>query len=264
MIPASTGVSPSTPDPVELPSSALRALPATTSYLEQVGQARLLIGELIRKLAVGIRHSRLLTCLRGSLSIVSIDKIAELCYNFIMKPGKVQGKESNVNVPAASAPYSLPGMSGGRSISKGKENNMRIVFTDGGRAAAGYKGDTRDCVARALAIVTGKTYQEVYDSVNWECAQGAGFDCGSARIGVPKNTTRKIMEKFGGVWTPLMKIGSGCKVHLRAEELPTGRIIASVSRHVVAVIDGVIHDTHDCTREGTRCVYGYWKFPEVI
>jgi hypothetical protein len=24
------------------------------------------------------------------------------------------------------------------------------------------------------------------------------------------------------------------------------------------VIDGVLHDTHDCTRGGTRCVYGYW------
>jgi hypothetical protein len=43
-----------------------------------------------------------------------------------MKPGKVQeGKDSQtVNTSAASAPYSLPGMSGGRSISKGKENNM--------------------------------------------------------------------------------------------------------------------------------------------
>jgi hypothetical protein len=25
------------------------------------------------------------------------------------------------------------------------------------------------------------------------------------------------------------------------------------------VIDGVIHDTHDCSRNGTRCVYGYYR-----
>ena len=25
------------------------------------------------------------------------------------------------------------------------------------------------------------------------------------------------------------------------------------------MIDGVIHDTYDPTRGGTRCVYGYWK-----
>jgi hypothetical protein len=34
-----------------------------------------------------------------------------------------------------------------------------------------------------------------------------------------------------------------------------------VSRHAVAVIDGVIHDTYDCSRGGKRCVYGYWRLP---
>jgi hypothetical protein len=27
------------------------------------------------------------------------------------------------------------------------------------------------------------------------------------------------------------------------------------------MIDGVIHDTHDCSRRGKRCVYGYWQPP---
>jgi hypothetical protein len=58
-----------------------------------------------------------------------------------------------------------------------------------------------------------------------------------------------------------MQVGSGCKVHLRADELPPGCLIARVSRHVVDVIDGVIHDTHDCSRGGARCVYGYWSEP---
>jgi hypothetical protein len=56
-----------------------------------------------------------------------------------------------------------------------------------------------------------------------------------------------------------MSIGSGCTVHLRDGELPMGRLIVSVSLHLVAVIDGIIHDTHDCSRDGTRCVYGYWR-----
>ena len=55
-----------------------------------------------------------------------------------------------------------------------------------------------------------------------------------------------------------MQIGSGCQVHLRANELPTGRLIVRLSKHSVAVIDHVIHDTHDCSRRGNRCVYGYW------
>jgi hypothetical protein len=45
--------------------------------------------------------------------------------------------------------------------------------------------------------------------------------------------------------------------------LPNGRLIARCSRHLVAVIDGVIHDTHDSSRDGTRCVYGYWTAPDL-
>jgi hypothetical protein len=58
-----------------------------------------------------------------------------------------------------------------------------------------------------------------------------------------------------------MQIGSGCRVHLRADELPGGRLVVALSRHSTEVIDGVIHDRHDCSREGTRCVYGYWRAP---
>ena len=58
-----------------------------------------------------------------------------------------------------------------------------------------------------------------------------------------------------------MQIGSGCTVHLRDGELPMGRLLVSVSKHLVAVIDGVIHDLSDPSRNGTRCVYGFWQAP---
>jgi hypothetical protein len=58
-----------------------------------------------------------------------------------------------------------------------------------------------------------------------------------------------------------MKIGSGCQTHLREGELPMGRLIVKTSKHLVAVINGIIHDTADPSREGTRCVYGYWSKP---
>ena len=48
---------------------------------------------------------------------------------------------------------------------------MDFVFHDGGRAFAGYRGTTGDCVTRAIAIATGKPYQEVYDALN-RLAQG--------------------------------------------------------------------------------------------
>jgi len=59
-----------------------------------------------------------------------------------------------------------------------------------------------------------------------------------------------------------MRIGSGFTVLLRADELPKGRLIVSVSRHLVAVVDDIIDDTSDCSRPGTRCVYGYFRESE--
>jgi hypothetical protein len=58
--------------------------------------------------------------------------------------------------------------------------------------------------------------------------------------------------------------GGARVVHPRAEELPDGRLVVRVSRHMCAVIDGVIHDTHDPSRAGTRCVYGYWQHPTAL
>lgn len=84
----------------------------------------------------------------------------------------------------------------------------------------------------------------------------------SARNGV--SVTRKwfkdYMRSIGATWHACMTIGSGCKVHMRAEELPRGHLVVSLSKHYAAVVDGILYDTHDCTRAGTRCVYGYWRF----
>lgn len=80
----------------------------------------------------------------------------------------------------------------------------------------------------------------------------------NARTGVYRETQDRYLESLGWHWTPTMQIGSGCQVHLRADELPSGRLIVRLSKHSVAVIDHVIHDTHDCSRRGNRCVYGYW------
>jgi hypothetical protein len=81
----------------------------------------------------------------------------------------------------------------------------------------------------------------------------------SARTGVKKRTVSRYLADIGWTWHPTMHIGQGCQTHLQADELPGGRLIVKCSRHLTAVIDGVIHDTHDPSREGTRCVYGYWS-----
>jgi hypothetical protein len=143
------------------------------------------------------------------------------------------------------------------------DKRMKFQFDDGGRRLAGFTGSTGDCVVRSVAIATGIPYQRVYDYVNQlavnERTGTRKRGKSNARTGVYRGTFRKLMESLGWVWTPTMHIGSGCKVHLRAKELPPGRLVVSVSKHVTCVLDGVIHDTHDCSRRGTRCVYGYWR-----
>ncbi len=148
-------------------------------------------------------------------------------------------------------------------------NSSIFKYDDGGRSDAGRKGDTGDCVTRSIAIAADLPYQEVYDRL----AQGNATERKSKRgrkarvgrktashgIAVKRKWFKDYMAELGFVWTATMQIGSGCKVHLRADELPKGRIIARVSKHYAAVIDGVLHDTYDCSREGTRCVYGYWE-----
>lgn len=138
---------------------------------------------------------------------------------------------------------------------------MRYQHNDGGREAAGYKGVTGDCVCRSIAIATGRPYQEVYDALNAEAQKERRAKKSSSRTGVKWTTARRYLAKIGAEWTPTMKIGSGCKVHLRDGELPGGRLIVQTSCHATAVIDGVIHDNHDPSRDGTRCVYGYWRIP---
>lgn len=138
---------------------------------------------------------------------------------------------------------------------------MNWTFNDGGRAAAGFKGSTRDCVVRAIAIAAQLPYRQVYDEVNAfaYATERRGTKGSCSRKGVRISTIRRFLEARGWKWTPTMRIGQGCRVHLRKGELPTGRLIVNVSRHTVAVIDGVIHDNHDCSRGGNRCVYGYWS-----
>lgn len=143
------------------------------------------------------------------------------------------------------------------------------VYDDGGRADAGFRGDADDCVTRAVAIAFRLPYADVYREladrqagVTYRGRGGVIRTKGrSARESVLKKVYKPYLLELGAVWTPTTFIGSGCKVHLRADELPPGRLIVEVSKHVVAVIDGVIYDTHDPTRDGTRCVYGYYTVP---
>src|ERR1700722_5940525 len=117
---------------------------------------------------------------------------------------------------------------------------MPWKYHDGGRSEAGYRGKAGDCVVRAIAIATGKSYQEVYDALNAVAAsertRTRKRGISNSRTGVHRVTYQQCLESLGWKWTPTMRVGQGCKVHLRADELPRGRIIVRLSRHLCAVI----------------------------
>ena len=117
-------------------------------------------------------------------------------------------------------------------------------------------------MVRSIAIATGKPYQEVYDTLNHikqGMRQTKRVRASSSRTGMARQVYERYLAALGWEFVPTMKIGSGCKVHLRDGELPNGWLIVRVSKHLCAVIDGVIHDTHDPSRDDTRCVYGYYR-----
>lgn len=140
---------------------------------------------------------------------------------------------------------------------------MKLIYSDGGREKY-FKGTTGDCVCRAICNATGKDYKEIYNLINQlskdEKITQKKKSKSSARTGVYKDTAKKIIEEhLKWKWHPTMTIGSGCKVHLKENELPKGTLIIKLSKHLTCVKDGILYDTYDCSREGTRCVYGYWS-----
>jgi hypothetical protein len=161
------------------------------------------------------------------------------------------------------------------------KTNMKVIYDDGGREAAGFKGDTGDCVVRAIAIATKSPYREIYNDLyelNNRYAQGRRSRVAkhmqhngnsSPRKGNFKEVYHQYILDRGFDWVPLMKIGSGCTANLCEEDLPSGILICRLSRHLCAVIDKVVYDTQDSQRHRIvvehgnkrimrRCVYGYY------
>ena len=146
---------------------------------------------------------------------------------------------------------------------------MHFVYDDGGRKESGYKGTTGDCATRAIAIAAGLPYATVYAELADGCANQRASKhtpkmSRSAANGIYRKRKwfKDYMKSLGFTWTSTMGIGTGCTVHMRSNELPKGRLVVALSKHIAAVIDGKLYDNHDCTRNGTRCVYGYWKLTE--
>ncbi len=149
-------------------------------------------------------------------------------------------------------------------------SQLNFQFNDGGRTAAGFKGGAGDCVVRSIAIATKLPYLQVYEDLrlanetyaqlrNDRLARRLNAKGASPRNGNHRNVFHDYIIGLGFQWVPTMQVGAGCQVHLRANELPQGILIVKVSKHLTAVVNGLILDTHDPSRGGNRCVYGYYS-----
>lgn len=144
---------------------------------------------------------------------------------------------------------------------------VEFIYSDGGRGNYFEASRVGDCVCRAICNATGKDYREVYDALNEEASRERKSKRkthrSSSRNGVYCDTAKRYIEgTLGWVWVPLMGIGTGCKAHVDPSDLPAkGSYILNLSRHFSCWKDGRLYDTYDCSRDGTRCVYGYWRAP---
>jgi hypothetical protein len=130
---------------------------------------------------------------------------------------------------------------------------MNWMFNDGGRAACGFVGLTGDCVTRAIAIATGKSYRTVYDDLKKLADR-------SPRFGVDRNVSDQFLSQQGWIWR------RGCDLPLKDLGLDHRVAIVSLesekkSGHLAAIVDNTIHDTWNPADDEDFTVRGYWAPP---
>ncbi len=128
------------------------------------------------------------------------------------------------------------------------DNRPRFVYNDYGVPMKGKKESTVQATCRAIAIGTLLPYTAVLETLTWER---------DYRLNQRKQNVNKLFDRvrheylldLGWTWVVCAAIGTGCRVHLKREELPHGRIIVRVSKYLTTMIDGQIHDVFDVSRE---------------
>lgn len=133
-----------------------------------------------------------------------------------------------------------------------------FIENDGGREAAGYKGTTGDCMARAAAIVTGHSYQSVYDSVaefmaSHGLAKSANAYLHTRRQQAKNGNGKRVKNGKQLQFDWLIQYGfEKIKLPQRGER-PTfteawhdyGDCVITTTKHIAALRDGALQDLWD-------------------
>lgn len=129
---------------------------------------------------------------------------------------------------------------------------IRFERDDGGRAAAGYRGDAGDCAVRAFCILTGADYHAAYKEFAYANSvmrdeRDSQRGVRSARNGVVKRAYEAVFRRHGIV---KVKQGRGVKPTYTEAHERYGNCIVSTRGHLAAIVDGALRDTFDGR--------GYW------
>ena len=130
------------------------------------------------------------------------------------------------------------------------------IFDDGGRAAAGYRGDTGDCVVRAIAIAGAVPYRHAYDAMAEAMAEhgysrsGNAYILSEQRRKAPRrrgqrkarDVQRLVVEEFG--FQPV-QFTRGPRPTYTEAHAEHGTCIVKTTKHVAALRDGALRDTFD-------------------
>jgi hypothetical protein len=110
---------------------------------------------------------------------------------------------------------------------------------------------TNDCVVRAICNVTGKQWSEVYNKL---CA------IGSEMYLMPndKRVYTKYLAELGWQKQPMPKKENGIRFTLKEFVEANGKItiVASVVKHLTAIVEGELHDTWNC---GHKCIGNFYS-----
>lgn len=128
-----------------------------------------------------------------------------------------------------------------------------MLCHDGGRKESKRSKQRNDCTVRALAIATGIPYDEAYDLL-----AAAGRKSGSG-FNIKKWAPTASVNNFGFKWIAFPAVSGQRRMNPMTfcKQYSTRTYIARVAKHVFAVIDGVIYDTHEPRAD--CCIYGVWE-----
>ena len=109
---------------------------------------------------------------------------------------------------------------------------------------------TGDCVKRALVKFTGKSYKEISDELS-EHRKITGVRCYN-----DNPNPHSYATNFMGLTCTIFKKSERISVKDFCNRFPKGKYIANTDGHWVAIVDGIIYDTFDCS---DFTVYSYYS-----